>query len=207
MKMLQKTLFWGAVLGGLTACSGILSRRTFIDEMDRDRGGFFRPGEDFPVTPGDTGMAYLGREEMLRRTPAFAGEEELSLKDELAEREGRLSSQEYFSYQKASRHFESDSERIFFLSLSREERASYLEEKERKEGRREEERGVSRFYRKRPLQLAMSKGAVRRLWGLPTRIEVAGDPGEENERWTFYHNGRPRLVYFERGVVGGWLLK
>lgn len=52
--------------------------------------------------------------------------------------------------------------------------------------------------------VGMTKTEVRSIWGGPNRVEVAGNPREENERWAFYHNGSVKLVYFEQGLVQGW---
>lgn len=61
------------------------------------------------------------------------------------------------------------------------------------------------------LTLGMSMAKVRKLWGQPQDVEVAGDPNSGNERWT-YLNGlsnqwgtsSSRVVYFEQGQVAGW---
>ena len=50
----------------------------------------------------------------------------------------------------------------------------------------------------------MSKTEVQRIWGSPSRVDVAGNPKMENERWSFYHNGRVKTVFFESGRVEGW---
>ncbi len=52
--------------------------------------------------------------------------------------------------------------------------------------------------------VGMTKSEVRSVWGGPNRVEVAGNPREENERWAFYHNGEVKYVYFEQGIVQGW---
>lgn len=52
--------------------------------------------------------------------------------------------------------------------------------------------------------VGMTKDEVRGIWGGPNQIEVAGNPREENERWSFYYNGEVKYVYFEQGVVQGW---
>jgi hypothetical protein len=42
------------------------------------------------------------------------------------------------------------------------------------------------------------------MWGRPAQVEVAGNPDNENERWTFFESGSMRQVYFESGSVQGW---
>ncbi len=55
------------------------------------------------------------------------------------------------------------------------------------------------------LYVGMDKQAVIRSWGKPYRIEVAGNPKNQNERWIFNKgNSRIDYVYFESGIVQGW---
>jgi outer membrane protein assembly factor BamE (lipoprotein component of BamABCDE complex) len=50
----------------------------------------------------------------------------------------------------------------------------------------------------------MSKSDVMNHLGHPTRVEVAGNPSYENERWLYTRNGASNYVYFEAGHVEGW---
>jgi hypothetical protein len=50
----------------------------------------------------------------------------------------------------------------------------------------------------------MQKSTVISSWGRPVKVEIAGDPRNENEKWSFSENGKMRHVYFESGVVQGW---
>lgn len=52
----------------------------------------------------------------------------------------------------------------------------------------------------------MGKSDVIRAWGKPARVEIAGHPSYENERWSFYEGGEVKQVYFESGRVQGWAL-
>ncbi|MBF0209084.1 MAG: hypothetical protein HQK53_19670, partial [Oligoflexia bacterium] len=61
--------------------------------------------------------------------------------------------------------------------------------------------------RNREIFLGMSKELVMQSWGRPLKIDVAGDPVRENERWLFYSYGGPKYVYFESGRVRGWASK
>ena len=61
-----------------------------------------------------------------------------------------------------------------------------------------------RAIKKRQLFVGMTKGAVRRSWGPPIRVEFAGNPRQENEKWTFYHGKSRKNVFFESGIVQGW---
>ena len=56
------------------------------------------------------------------------------------------------------------------------------------------------------LFLGMNKSEVTQVWGKPARVEVAGNPINQNERWSFKEDGNVRQVYFEGGKVQGWAL-
>ncbi len=203
----------------LSSCAAFLKKRTFIDEMDRTSEGLFVPGQDFNVTPGDrSDSAYRSREEILKRTPASFEREQLenskSLNHELVMKERNLNQEEYEQYAHVSPYLESTSEKIYFLSLSSEEKRDYvdsmrLEEYHERVGR--DGRSLASLdlikRRDRDIQVGMTKDDVRRQWGPAFRIDVAGDPIRENERWSFQQNGRMRYVFFEQGVVQGWSLE
>ncbi len=62
------------------------------------------------------------------------------------------------------------------------------------------------------LHLGMGKNNVQRSLGIPTQVEVAGNPKYENERWIYetqvptmdgFYSER-RVIYFENGTVVGW---
>ena len=57
-----------------------------------------------------------------------------------------------------------------------------------------------------PLSMGMSKDEVMRRWGQPMRIEHAGNPRLENERWLYRVAGQDRQVYFASGRVDGWII-
>ena len=50
----------------------------------------------------------------------------------------------------------------------------------------------------------MSKSDVMNNWGEPRRVEIAGNPSFENERWLYSVNGATKYIYFESGRVQGW---
>ena len=115
-------------------------------------------------------------------------------------------------YNEVQTQFEGPSEKIYYLSLSPSERREYLDVKRIDYGPRSygsyrsPSRGLASLapiYRE-TLQLGMTKDQVVSTWGRPARVEVAGNPRNENERWAFYDNGRVKYVYFEGGAVQGW---
>jgi hypothetical protein len=50
----------------------------------------------------------------------------------------------------------------------------------------------------------MSKTQVLQSWGEPARVDIAGNPSNENERWLYSMNGASKYIYFEAGEVQGW---
>ena len=54
------------------------------------------------------------------------------------------------------------------------------------------------------LNLGMTKSDVQASWGEPIRVDFAGNPQLENERWVYHANGAAKYIYFESGRVGGW---
>ena len=197
-----------------TSCSSWLHQRTFLKEMDEVKEGFFVPRKDFEVVPGDTGKQFRSRREIGRRTPLThkkRQKRELNdyLSKELDYKERRLSKKESRRYRNNGELFDSDSERIYYLNLPIEDRLGYLSRK-RGDLRRLDfkDTGYSslerRAIKKRQLFVGMTKGAVRRSWGSPERVEYAGNPQMQNEKWTFYHGRSRKNVFFESGIVQGW---
>ncbi|MBG08513.1 MAG: hypothetical protein CME68_07120 [Halobacteriovoraceae bacterium] len=195
-------------------CSSWLHQRTFLKEMDEVKDGFFVPRKDFEVISGDTGKQFRSKREIERRTPLTHKKRKKRdlnnfLSSELNYKESRLSKRESRRYRSSRELFDSDSERIYYLNLPMEDRLGYLSRK-RGDLRRLDfkDTGYSnlerRAIRKRQLFVGMTKGAVRRSWGSPEKVEYAGNPRMENEKWTFYHGRSRKNVFFESGIVQGW---
>lgn len=219
---------------GLSSCANMMTSRTFIDEMEHE-SGYWVPGQDFQMTAGDSGQAYRSHEEINQRTPASHYdrqnyEESESIRRELARRESMLNEREFMAYREAQNYFTTDSERIYYLSLAPYERESYLETKSNDSGTSYNGRSPASLspYVNYPkshqmqtlelispavpdygpeLNVGMGKDQVVEIWGRPARIDVAGDPRHENERWSFHQNGQLKTVYFENGQVEGWSLQ
>ncbi len=72
------------------------------------------------------------------------------------------------------------------------------------------ERGLASLspyhHRKGELFLGMSKAQVLRAWGRPGRVDIAGNPKYQNERWAFFAKSNVYYVFFEAGSVQGWQL-
>ena len=203
------------------SCSNLWFNRTHYKEMDRRPENFFSPGNDFPVSQGDSGHSTISKDELARRTPSsekelFEKKYEQSVMEELKYLEEKLSEKEVLEYEQVVKHVETNSAKIYYLKLTKEERAEYVQSL-----------GSNQFMRKRTTQyiespisqlrraffrvdndinIGMTKKQVRNSWGSPTSIDVAGNPMEENERWYFAIGNRIKRVYFENGRVEGWML-
>lgn len=183
----------------LTSCAYFPEQRTHFAQMSRDDRGFLEPHRDFPVVMGDTGSWGYSEEVRRLRTPASTEESqeyelEQALKWELAELESIQSKEAFATYEKYSHHFTTISERIYYLKLPYHERYSYLE------SRGLISSGLSTFQ----VTLGMSKTDVLSVLGRPQRVDIAGNPSFENERWLYAEQGSPKYIYFESGKVGGW---
>lgn len=207
MKRLPSCLFILIPLS-FTGCTQFLPHRDFLTEMERDDSSFYTPNNDFPVVVGDTGRTWETSKERQMRTPAsesdrFEERNRLSLEEELRHLESE-ESQESLSFYDQNKHLLSTtSERIYFLRLSSYERRDYL----RSKGWREERRPSSHKMfglRQSSINLGMSKDDILEGWGKPLRVEIAGNPSYENERWLYNVNGATKYIYFESGRVGGW---
>ncbi len=198
-------------------CSALLEERSFVDEMDRDSDGFFVAGRDFPVTSGDSGEAFRSRSEILKRTPASKRrkaieDEKLSIENELRDKLAQEDEEDLRKFHRDSEYMESDSEKLYYLSMGAQERTNYVNTKIQELSDEESLKKDSREFLKRrsvrsqEIAEGMSKDDVVSLWGKPTKIEVAGHPKFENERWSFAEGGQVKRIYFEAGKVQGWSL-
>lgn len=201
----------------LQGCAALLEERSYINEMDRDSDGFFVAGRDFPVMNGDSGEAFRSREEIRKRTPASKrskalDDEKLSLENELRKKLADQDEEVLKNYNRDSQYLESDSERLYYLSMNGEERTNYINTKIQDMSDDEAFKQNSREFMKRrsvrsqEIAEGMTKDDVINLWGKPTKIEVAGHPKFENERWSFAEGGQVKRIYFEAGKVQGWSL-
>lgn len=194
----------------LVACT-MVPNRSYLAQMEDNDDAFFQPREDFPVVPGDTGRSWRTDKDWKRRTPAsetsrLRDREELSLENELAKLESAQTEGAANHYQQYRAKLGSTSERIYFLQLkSKAEREEYLSSR----GFRAEASAVLPFEHHWAAQhgellLGMTKTDVEESWGRPERVDVAGNPTYENERWMYRRDGAAKYIFFENGRVGGW---
>jgi hypothetical protein len=202
-----KNLVFLILIMGLTSCSQFMTHRDYVAEMERDDSSFFNPRVDFPVVAGDTGRDWESTSDRKNRTPASVdeiqdNESRRFLTQELRKLEGQQSDNALEQYEKNKHHFKTTSEKIYFLKLSQFERKDYLASR----GFIKEEPSPRQIFAMRDSKVAsgMSKSQVMENWGEPKRVEVAGNPSYENERWLYSVNGATKYIYFESGVVRGW---
>ena len=201
----------------LSACSHFESSRSYLSEMERDDSSMFTPNEDFPVIGGDTGDVGWGTKEYQRRAPASADDLEnrrtsQSLKQELRQLEDRQNEENLNFYEDHKHKLATTSERIYLLKLPVRERADYLasrgflkqESSQYMESSQNRSPASAFGARNNSLNLGMSKDDVMNSWGKPVRVEVAGNPSYENERWAYRVHGATKYIYFESGSVQGW---
>ena len=119
------------LLLSLSGCA-LLDDRDYYKVMKKRFGqDLLVPEQDFETTDGDSGQTYRSPAEIYQRVPGNSFERknyeyQQSIRDELMGRESDLSESEFYQYNKIRPHFGSDSERIYFLGLSRGEREEYL---------------------------------------------------------------------------------
>ena len=205
---------FGACLIFNTGCSGFLPDRSYIEEMNRDSDPFLQAGKDFPVMSGDTGEAYRSREEVQKRTPSSErnqkqAKQQESIKQELEQKEADIPAEYIEQYTKDKKYLPSDSDKLYYLSLSTSDRGSYINAK--KQDMQDDQGKGQDFIQKRSihhdeLYIGMDKTQVSQLWGKPSKVEIAGNPKNQNERWSFVEDGSVKQIYFESGKVQGWAL-
>ena len=210
--MLFKVVLLAATASLTSSCSLMLPDRSFIDEMERE--GMFTPGKNFPVVSGDTGEMRIGKEELMGRTPSSErsrrlNKEAASIDEELIQKEDLIDGAERQKYEINKKFLQTSSDKLYYLSLDPFDRSSYISTK-KGELKDDMERGknmvINRSIHSAELFLGMNKNEVMQIWGKPARVEVAGNPVNQNERWSFKEDGNIRQVYFEGGKVHGWAL-
>jgi len=193
------------------SCTQMLTHRDYLAEMESDDSSFYRPQEDFPVVVGDTGKMWESKSERKRRTPAseqdlYERKGQAHLQQELKQLEAKQAEEQFELYEKYRQQLGSISEKIYFLKLSTYERKEYLLSRGliKTEPRSYFSSEQQLTQRNNSVSLGMSKSEVMSSIGQPQRVEVAGNPNFENERWVYNRNGASKYIYFESGRVEGW---
>lgn len=220
MKLFKPAKTYGLALGVLTtmlmgsSCSLMIPDRSYMEEMNRESDPFFMAGRDFPVVSGDSGNTYRSREEVKKRTPASEAEhvkevERASIRRELEEKEADIPESELAQYARDKRYLPGDSDKIYYLGLSGLERENYIkirkQDLQRSTGK-DQDLAESHSVHSSELFLGMDKNQVMEVWGRPVKVEIAGNPKNQNERWAYVEDGNTKFIYFESGKVQGWAL-
>lgn len=214
LRQLSGFFIMGLMSLAFTGCASFLPDRSFIEEMNRESDPYLQAGKDFPVVSGDTGEAYRSREEIKKRTPASErartqSREVASIKQELTQKEADIPEELLEQYSKDKKYLPTDSDKLYYLSLSLAERSNYIRIKRQDMA---DDLGKNQdFVQKRSVHagevyLGMAKSQVVEVWGKPSRVEIAGNPKHQNERWSFVEDGNVKQIYFESGKVQGWAL-
>lgn len=179
----------------------------FFEDLDsRQEASFLSPGRAFPVMTGDE-----TEEIPTKKSGNFRAlsSQETSIREELVRKENNLNYYELDRYNKDAKYLEADSDKIYYLSLDLADRERYIASKKEESLDQEDFRGSSvlkRSVHSNELYIGMNKNEVVHVWGKPVRVEIAGHPSYQNERWSFIEDGSLKQVYFEGGRVHGWAL-
>jgi hypothetical protein len=206
-----RSLFTLSLLLTLTSCAQFYAGRAYLAEMDGDELPFFNfnPEEDFPVVAGDMGHDWPSASQSRKRTPASVETDPASeaLASELKRLEKMETSEDLELYYAYKNSFSSISQQIYFLKLPPYERRDYL----LTSGLLKEARATrplpfdpEETQRKNDVLIGMTKNEVLESMGRPIRVEIAGNPRNQNERWLYNYNNASKYIYFESGEVQGW---
>ena len=209
---MSRALFLTLLLSA-TGCTQFHTGRSFLSAMENDDSRFFHPSDDFPVVAGDSGRFWNTDDEQKRRTPAseqdlVQSRSQRLLSQELRDLEQSESEEGQNFYENHRHQLQTTSEKIYFLKLPHHERRDYLmsrgfiKEQASTQVLAQPERMFG--LRKQEIQIGMTKTDVAASWGKPVKVEFAGNPQNENERWLYKMNGAPKYIYFEAGQVQGW---
>lgn len=224
--MIMSKLLILLISAWVTVSCSLLDHRDYSNEMEFSFDQpMFEPNKDFMIVAGDTGRDFRNDSEIRTRTPATAKDAatykyEANLERELTFLESKLSPEEYEAHIEIKDQLGNTSQQIYYLSLNRPERKAYL----RSRGIRADFLRTTSMIPNGPVRntynsrayasasshitddvtLGMRKDDVMRNWGRPDRMDVAGDPRMENERWAYQRDGVTNYIYFEGGRVEGW---
>jgi hypothetical protein len=208
--MTGKILTLGFILSLISGCTQFQTGRSYMAEMDHDDTRFFNPDQDFPIVAGDSGRYWMTEKERRQRTPSSEGEllynrSENALRSELRRLENSQGDDHLEFYNDHKHRFHSISENIYFLKLPHYERKNYLIERGFIQPKMVSSSvSTSSLDMKNDVILGMKKDQVTASLGKPVKVEIAGNPQNENERWLYRMNGASKYIYFESGEVQGW---
>ncbi len=194
------------IFSSLISC-GLIPSRDHWNQMEEQHEPMFRPRENFKVVSGDTGDTMDSIDDYMHRVPAAdyslkARAQKMSLSEELRDLEDRQSEADYNLYLENEAILGSVSEKIYFLKMNSSiERQKYLENKGYRSRTRLTKVDDIPFESLNP---GMSKAEILKRFGRPMSKDIAGNPENENERWSYHNGDEVRYIYFEQGRVDGW---
>lgn len=109
--------------------------------------------------------------------------------------------------------FKNDEERMEFLKQpGYEARLLWMRNKNFGKRAAQLDEETADIIEKKDIALGMSQDSVKKSWGNPDSVEVAGNPLYRNERWKYKrymsstegYKLQKRLIYFEGGKLVGW---
>jgi len=121
----------------------------------------------------------------------------------------KIEKEQYYQYKPVMK---SDRERIKFLEISSiEGRERWLASHGFLDGEKFSPE-MQDIIDSEDIAVGMTTGAVRKSWGDPMMVEIAGDPLYGNERWKYSkhvstpegYQAETKIIYFEAGRVAGW---
>lgn len=200
------------LLSSFVSCTAFMSGRSYLSEMENESdAGFFTPNKDFPVMAGDNGRYWYTESERRARTPAseydqLKERESNAIKEQRARLEASLPEEEQSLYSSVQNRLSTDSEKIYFLELPSRDKRDYIEA--RGWGRSNDKLNTAwenrLATRQKEVMMGMTKDEVMETVGSPVKVEVAGNPQNQNERWMYVTDNQQKYIYFESGRVGGW---
>jgi hypothetical protein len=205
----MKSIITLTIIFFISSCS--LFERSHYQVMEENKADFFVADRDFPMVSGDTGQAYRTKKQVWNRTPGsvkFRKKEmqNILIMQELSKLERMQSDESYKHYREYKNDFTSNSEKIFFLKLrTLKEREEYLFSRGLNKSSTSPEENEA--VRQREIIIGMTKHSVVQSWGRPNRVDIAGNPRYENERWAYLKRGKLNYIYFESGHVQGWKMQ
>ncbi len=194
----------------LAGSCAFVPNRSFVEEMEHESDGFFIPGQDFKIIAGDGGSAYRSTNEINKRTPASIFSKKRMqhagiLSSELTKLKIEQSPKELSHYKRYEGRLQSISNKIYFLKIPTiRARDQYLYNLGVYNSPFHTSPEETHAIQNNDVLLGMSKIAVSKAWGKPERVEVAGNPKYQNERWTYRRRGKRRYIFFSNGQVEGW---
>lgn len=211
----MKKIGFGVLLIALNSCGPISINRSYLFEMEDKGPEYMVAGTHFDKVAGDVEKPAYTKEQMYERTPdkekvfPLMSEQE-KLKAESVNKIDALTEEQKAWFAQNEGFFTSESQKIYFLNLSEQEQSEYLANNMQNTKLRQNYRhpaSITSFSARsaREVALGMSKTSVIEVWGNPHRVDVAGNPRLENERWTFYEAGSKKYIYFASGQVEGWV--